>query len=63
MGYFGYICPVCSFCIQGNSHLRGSYNTKEEVKKARNDVEDDMLDAWNVEPKESEKEDQHVFDE
>ena len=40
MGYFGYICPVCSFCIQGNSHLRGNYNTKEEAEKARDDAED-----------------------
>lgn len=57
MGYFGYICPVCSFCIQGNSHLRGSYNTKEEAEKTRDDTEDGMFNAWIVEPKESEKED------
>ena len=57
MGCFRYICRVCSFCIQGNSHLRGSYNTKEEVEKARDHAEDGMFDAWIVEPKESEKED------
>ena len=57
MGYFGYICPVCSFCIQGNSHLRGSYNAKEEAEKARDDSEDGIFHAWIVEPKESEKED------
>ena len=57
MGYFGYICPVCSFCIQGNFHLRGSYNTKEEAEKARDDAEDSIFHAWIVEPKESEKED------
>ena len=57
MGYFGYIFPVYKTSIQGNSHLRGNYNTKEEAEKARDDAEDGIFHAWIVEPKESEKED------
>ena len=57
MGYFGCIFPVCKTSIRGNSHLRGSYNTKEEAEKARDDAEDGIFHAWIVEPKESEKED------
>ena len=37
MGYFGCIFPVCKTSIRGNSHLRGSYNTKEEAEKTRDD--------------------------
>lgn len=57
MGYFGCIFPVCKTSIRRKSHLRGSYNTKEEAEKTRDDEEDGMFDAWIVEPKESEKED------
>lgn len=41
----------------GKTHLEGSYDTREEAEKARNDVEDSMFDAWIIEPRESEKED------
>lgn len=57
MGCFRYICRVCSFFIRGKSYLEDSYNTKEEVEKARDDAEDGIFHAWIVEPKESEKED------
>lgn len=36
-------------------HLAGTYITREEAEKARNEVEDSMFDAWIVEEKEDEK--------